>query len=190
MRINTTAFCESVGQDLKLLENTSLSEKWQFPRFRGKGLPLPWIQQIIRLQKDSGNKCPCAPVTCISQIPLEKWNSMSSAEIRNVLPPKPGPLKRFRAAKKRLIRFKDTLERFKQNQLLENDVRTHIIEPKWASTEACACCGKLLNFSVEPRNLIRRCNSTQDFNVQMLDSWSLQYDSMICCIDKIIATLS
>ena len=190
MRINTTAFCESVGQDLKLLENTSLSEKWHFPRFRGKGLPLPWIQQIIQLQNDSGKKCPSAPVTCISHIPLEKWNSMSSAEIRNALPPKPGPLKRFRAAKKRLIRFQDTLERFKQNQLLENDVRTHIIEPKWASTEACACCGKMLNFSVEPRNLTRRCASTQDFNVQLLDSWSLQYDSMICCIDKIIATLS
>ena len=98
MRINTTVFCESVGQDLKLLENTSLSEKWQFPRFRGKGLPLPWIQQIIQLLNDSGKKCPSAPVTCISQIPLEKWNSMSSAEIRNALPPKPGPLKRFRAA--------------------------------------------------------------------------------------------
>ena len=146
MRFTTFAFCESVGQDLKILENTSLSEKWQFPRFRGKGLPLPWIQQIIQLQKDVGNNCLSAPVTCISQIPLEKWNSMSSAEIRNALPPKPGPLKRFRAAHKRLTKRKDTLERFKQNQLLENDFRTHIIEPKWASTEACASCGKLLNF--------------------------------------------
>ena len=115
---------------------------------------------------------------------------MSSAEIRNALPPKPGPLKRLRAAKKRLTRFKDILERFKQNQLLENDFRTHVIEPKWASTEACACCGKLLNFSVEPRNLTRRCTRTRDFNVQLLDAWSLQYDSMIGCIDKIIATIS
>ena len=190
MRFTTIAFCEAVGQDLKMLENTPLSEKWQFPRFRGKGLPLPWIQQIIQLQRDIVNNCLSSQVTCISHVPLEKWCSMSSAEIRNALPPKPGPLKRFRAAKKRLTRFKDTLERFKQNQLLENDFRTHVIEPKWASTEACACCGKLLNFSVEPRNLTRRCTRTRDFNVQLLDAWSLQYDSMIGCIDKIIATIS
>ena len=98
MRLTTIAFCESVGQDLKMLENTPLSEKWQFPRFRGKGLPLPWIQQIIQLQRDIANNCLSSQVTCISHVPLEKRCSMSSAEIRNALPPKPGPFKRFRAA--------------------------------------------------------------------------------------------
>ena len=114
---------------------------------------------------------------------------MSDVEIRNILPSKPGPLKRFRAAKRRTVKFKDTLERFKQNQLLENEYRTHVLEPTWAVHEACACCGKLLNFSTEPRNLTRRCPRTRDFDVQLLDTWSAQYESMISSIDEIIAKL-
>ena len=190
IRITTSAFCETVGQEQMILENTPLSQRWKFPRFRGKGLPIPWIQQVIQLQKDAVSNCISTQVNCISHIPLEKWSSLNSVEIRKALPPKPGPLKRFKAARRRLTRFKDTLERYKQSQILESDFRTHVIEPCWASTETCACCAKLLNFSVEPRNLTRRCPHARDFPVQVLDTWSLQYDSMICCIDKIIATLS
>ena len=54
---------------------------------------------------------------------------MSSVETQNALPSKPGPLNRFKAAENRTTKLKDTLERFKQNQLLENDFRTHIPEP-------------------------------------------------------------
>ena len=168
IRIATTAFCESVGQEQEILESTPLSQRWKFPRFRGKGLPIPWIQQIIQLQKDAVNNCIDTQVNCISHIPLEKWRALSSVEIKNALPPKLGPLKRFKAAKQRLTRFKDALERYKQSQILESDFRTHVVAPCWTSTEACASCAKLLNFSVEPRNLTRRCLRMRDFPVQVL----------------------
>ena len=44
---------------------------------------------------------------------------MSSVEIKNAFLSKPGPLKRLNAAKNRTTKFKDTLERFKQNQVLK-----------------------------------------------------------------------
>ena len=171
--------------------NTPLSVLWPIPRFRGKRIPLAWIQQIAKLQEDIASNCVSTLVTCISHVPLEKWRSMSTVEIRNILPSKPGPLKRFRAAKNRTVKlkFEDTLERIKQHQLLENESRTHTLEPPWAMHEACACCGKLLSFSTGPRNLTRRCPRPRDFDVQLLDTWSAQYDFMICIIDEIIAKL-
>ena len=168
VRITTDLLCESVGRDCKLLMilmNTPLSEKWQFPRFRNKDMPFPWIQQVLQIQQDVGTNSLSTQVTCVTQLPLEKWKSMSSLEIRKALPPKPGPLKRFKAARNRTAKFKDTLERYQQNQLLENDFRTHVLEPVWASFEPCASCGKLLNFLTEPRNLTRRCPSPRDFDL-------------------------
>ena len=41
-----------------------------------------------------------------------------------------------------------------------------------------------------PRNLTRRCPSPRDFDVQLLNTWSAQYDSMLTCIDEIVAKLS
>ena len=115
---------------------------------------------------------------------------LSPEEIRSALPTKPGPIKRFKAAKNRIAKFKDVLERFKQNMILENDFHTHLLEPVWAPTETCACCQKILNFSAEPRNITRRCYSTTHFPVQMLDNWSLKYDSMLRDIDGILSKLS
>ena len=62
---------------------------------------------------------------------------------------------------------------------------THILQFVWASAEGFACCGKLLNISIEPRNLTRRCPSPPDSDAQLLNTWSAQYDSMLCCIDEI-----
>ena len=42
---------------------------------------------------------------------------------------------------------------------------------------------------MQPRNLTRRCPRTRDFDVQLLDTWSAQYESMISSIDEIIAKL-
>ena len=190
VRITTASFCESVGQDCKLLMNTPLSEKWQIPRFRNKDVPFPWIQQILQKQQDVATNCLSTQVTCVTQLSLEKWKCLSSLEIRNALTPRPGPLKRFKAARNRTAKFKATLERYHQNQLLENDFRTHVLEPAWTSFEPCASCGKLLNFSTEPRNLTRRCPSPRDFDVQLLNTWSTQYDSMLACLDEIVAKLS
>ena len=156
------------GKNRRFLKVRPCHKDGKFPRFRGKGLPIPWIQQIIQLQKDAVNNCIDTQVNCISHIPLEKWRALSSVEIKNALPPKLGPLKRFKAAKQRLTRFKDALERYKQSQILESDFRTHVVAPCWTSTEACASCAKLLNFSVEPRNLTRRCLRMRDFPVQVL----------------------
>ena len=39
--ITTDMLRESVGQGYKILTNTPLSEKWQIPRFRGKGCAFP-----------------------------------------------------------------------------------------------------------------------------------------------------
>ena len=190
VRITTASFCESVGQDCKLLMNTPLSEKWQIPRFRNKDMPFTWIQQVLQKQQDVANNSLTTQVTCVTQLSLEKWKSLSSLEIRNALPPRPGPLKRFKAARNRTAKFKDTLERYQQNQLLENDFRTHVLVPAWTSFEPCASCGKLLNFSTEPRNLTRRCPNPRDFDVQLLNTWSAQYDSMLTCLDEIVAKLS
>ena len=115
---------------------------------------------------------------------------MSSDEIRSAPPTKPGPINRFRAAKNRITRFKEVLERFRHNMILENDFHTHLLEPIWAPTETCACCKKVLNFAAEPRNITRRCPSTSYFPVQMLDNWSLNYDSMLRDIDSILSKLS
>ena len=108
---------------------------------------------------------------------------MSSEEIWSALPTKPGPIKRFKAAKNRITKFKDVLERLKQNMLLENEFRTHILEPIWAPAGTCACCKMVLNFSAEPRNITRRCYNTTHFPVQVLDTRSLKYDSMLRDID-------
>ena len=190
VRIPTASFCESVGQDRKLLMSTPLSEKWQIPRFRNKNLPFPWIQQVLQKQQDVATNCLTTQATCVTQLPLEKWKSLSSLEIRNALPSKPGPLKRFKAARNRTAKFKDVLERYQQNQILENDLRTHVLEPVWTSFESCASCGKLLSFSTEPRNLTRRCPRPRDFDVQLLNTWSAQYDSMLSCLDAIVDKLS
>ena len=190
MRINPTEFCESVGQAASILETTPLSANWVIPRFRRKGEPFPWIQQILDLQNGSVTNGLSSKVSCITDFSLEKWNAMSVLDIRKVLPSKPGPLKRFKAAKNRLTKFKDVLERFKQSQILEEDFRSHVLEPIWAPTELCACCKKPLHFSSEPRNLTRRCTKPCDFPVQLLDDWALRFDQFILAVDEVISKLS
>ena len=190
LRVTTAAFCEAVGTKAKVLMSSPLSEKWPIPRFSRKGGPIPWVQQVRLIKDDIKNNRVTEQIQCITQIALERWTAMSSDEIRSALPTKPGPIKRFRAAKNRITKFKEVLERFKQNMILENDFHTHVLEPIWAPTETCACCKKILNFSVEPRNITRRCPDTSHFPVQMLDNWSLKYDSMLRDIDSILSKLS
>ena len=190
IRVTTAAFCEAVGIKEKMLISTPLSEKWQIPRFRVKGAPIPWIQQIRAIKDDIANNRVSEKVFCVTLIDLERWTTMSAIDIRNALPTKPGPLKRFKAAKTLMIKFKDTLERFKQSQILEHEFRTHVLEPAWTSSEACACCKKLLNFSSEPRNITRRCPRPCDFPVQLLNTWASTYDQFILAIDGVISKLS
>ena len=190
LRITTAAFCDAVGLKAKMLMSNPLSEKWPIPRFKKKGAPIPWILQIHALKDDVANNRVTEQIRCVRQISLERWTAMSPEEIRSALPTKPGPIKRFKAAKNRIAKFKDVLERFKQNMILENDFHTHLLEPIWAPTETCACCQKILNFSAEPRNITRRCYSTTHFLVQMLVNWSLKYDSMLRDIDGILSKLS
>lgn len=128
-------------------------------------------------------------ITCITQLSLEKWNSMTAQEIRSALPTRPGPLKRFRAAINRITRFQDALERFKANQTLENNCRTHILAPNWAQTERCASCNAPINFSCEPRKLTRKCTKPKDFPVQILDSWSQSYEVMLRLLQSICSKL-
>ena len=46
----------------------------KFPDSR-KGILLPWIQQITKLQEDVASNCISTLVTCISHVPLENWKS-------------------------------------------------------------------------------------------------------------------
>ena len=142
LRITTVIFCEAVGIKAKMLMSTPLSETWPIPRFRMKGTPIPWIQQIRALKDDIANNRVTEQIRCVTQLPLERWTAMSSQEIRGALTTKPGPIKRFKAAHNSITKFKDVLERFKQNLILANDFHTHILEPIWAPTETCACCKK------------------------------------------------
>ena len=172
------------------MNTAPLSADWKIPRFRSKGEPLPWMKQILQLQSDASNCCLSARVSCITQVPLDRWASLSPLDIRNALSNKPGPLKRFKAARNRLLKFKDALERFKHSQILESEFRTHVLAPVWAPTEACACCKKLLNSSSEPRNITRRCPQPRDFSLLLLDAWASTYDQMLLIVDGIISKLS
>ena len=154
------------------------------------GAPIPWIQQIRPLKEHIASNRVTEKLQCVAQISLESWTAMSSEGIRSALPTKPGPVKRFRAAKNRITRFRGVLERYKQNLILENDFHRHLLEPTWAPTENCACCKKVLNFSAEPRNITRRCPRATRFPTQLLDNWSLEYDSMLRDIDCILSKLS
>ena len=124
-----------------------LCKDWPVPRLSSK-FRLPWVDQIFDLRNDC-NQGVHKNIPCITHVALEQWNSMTAQEIRGALPPKPGPLRRFNAACKRLVRFKDCLERFKQSQLLE-------------MTSAHMClnlCGLLLKNVLAARNfLITRLN--------------------------------
>ena len=190
IRMYYAVFCEAVGLKAKMLMSNPLSETWPVPRFRKKGTPIPWIQQIRALKDYIANNRVTEQIRCVTQVTLERWTAMSSEEIRSALPAKPGPIKRLKTAQNRITKFKDVLERFKQSLILENDVHTHLLEPIWAPTETCVCCKKVLNFSAEPRNITRRCHGTAHFPVQMLDNWSLKYDSMLRDIEGILSRLS
>ena len=100
------------------------------------------------------------------------------------------PLKRFKAARNRMLKFKDTLERFKQSQILENEFRTLVLAPVWAPTEASACCKKLLSCTSEPRNITRRCPHPRDFPLLLLDAWASTYDQMLLTIDELFPSLA
>ena len=65
---------------------------------------------------------------------------MSAADIREMLPHKPGPILRFKAGLKRLQRSQAHLEQFQQKQLLEGSFRSHILAPRWSSEEPCVNC--------------------------------------------------
>ena len=147
-----------------MLMSNPLSETWPVPRFRMKGTPIPWIQQIRALRDDIANNRVTEQIRCVTQLSLERWTAMSPEEIRSALPTKPGPIKRFKAAQNRITKFRDVLERFKQNLILENDFHTHLLEPIWAPTETCACRKKVLNFSAEPCNITRRCHGHCSFS--------------------------
>ena len=187
LRITPVQFCNAVGTVSASLMTIPLCKDWPVPRLSSK-FRLPWVDQIFDLRSDC-NQGVHKNIPCIIHVTLEKWNSMTAQEIRGALPPKPGPLKRFNAACKRLARFKVCLERFKQSQLLENDIRTHVLEPVWAPAEECACCKKLLNYSIEPRNLTRRCPKSHDIPVQTLDLWSQKYDAMLLLLQSICSKL-
>ena len=186
MRITPVQFCDTIGVSQMTLMTTPLSKQWPVPRFAAKS-HLPWVDQILDMQTDESD----VPnqTACITQVTLEKWSSLTAQEIRSALPSRPGPLKRFNAAIKRVTRFKAALERFKASQILENDCRTHVLEPVWAAAERCASCNQLINYSTEPRNLTRRCPKPKDFPVQTLDSWSQKYDAMLRLLQSICSKL-
>ena len=116
LRITPATFCDTVGLRSNILMTTPLSSGWPFPQFRCKGKPLPWIQQICDLQNDAANNR-FSKVSCVTLHALESWDSMSAADIRALLPPKPGPILRFKAGLKRLQRSQAHLEQFQQKTI-------------------------------------------------------------------------
>ena len=187
LRITPADFCAAFTDKQPIFKNEMISKNWALPRLFSKSRPPPWIALVNELK--ANRIPPDMKITCITQLSLEKWNSMTAQEIRSALPTRPGPLKRFRAAINRITRFQDALERFKANQTLENNCRTHILAPNWAQTERCASCNAPINFSCEPRKLTRKCTKPKDFPVQILDSWSQSYEVMLRLLQSICSKL-
>ena len=74
-------------------------------------------------------------VKCITELPLDTWSKLTLDELRTRLPPRPGPRSLFKAVLRRLSRFQNAVESFKQSLFLENPSRTHLIKPCWTVFE-------------------------------------------------------
>ena len=102
---------------------------------------------------------------------------MSAADIRALLPPQFGPIRRFKAGIK--PQRSHHLEQFRQKQLIEESFSSHNLAPRWSSEEPCVNYAKLRRLSAEPRNIARRCPTQHDIPVATLNQWHQEFGAMI-----------
>ena len=155
IRITTADFIDAINECKCFLHHSPLDGSWKIPVFAHKRSSPPWVDQVLQCGVDPA--AGFAQITCITQIPLDIWQSMAAAEIRLRIPGAPGAKKRFLAAVKRFSKFKDALSTFVRLHSLDVTPRSHVVAPTWDGNEACFHCAKLIQFSVEPRNLTRNC---------------------------------
>ena len=128
-------------------------------------------------------------ITCITQISLDTWQSMSADEIHSRIPGAPGAKKRFLAALKRFTKFKEALSTFLRLQTLDAIPRSDIVAPTWDGNKACFHGGKLIQFSVEPRNLTRNCPASATLPDSVSSEWLLRFDAITAAIRRITELL-
>ena len=187
IRIPTHTFVQAIPKAVSILQDTPLSADWALPRLLGKGPPPPWVAQILQIRSDPDSVLD--NISCVTQLPLRRWKDMTALEIKNTLKGRPGPRKKFTAAANRLQKFQLVLENYHQKQLLGEANRTHVVAPSWTSQEQCHFCGRLLHFSVEPRTLMRSCNSSSDLPDDTFRSWNQQYNDLRSNVASILLKL-
>ena len=188
LRIRPADFVDAIDNKLSTLQSTPLSKTWPLIRFNNKTqLPL-WMKTLQQLNNSPNEHT--FGVTCITHFPLETWKSMTKDKTRSCLPARPGPLKRFKAARNRFCKFKAALVQFSQQQVLETVKRTHLLAPSWRPDEPYHFCVKMMNVSTRPRNITSACPSAHDLPTDLLTCWTEQFSTMIADIDCIIFTLS
>ena len=146
------------------------------------------IDPVLRLRTD-----PTAGlnhITGITQVPLSTWQAMTAEEIRRRMPGAPGAKKRFNAALQRFQKIKlalATLSGF--NLLMCCPARTlsPLLELGWE--RGLLSVPKLFQFSVEPRNLTRKCPNPGTLPESMSSEWLLRFDAGIAAIQQIIDQL-
>ena len=185
LRMTPADFCAAFTDKQPIFRSEMISKNWVLPRLYAKSKPPPWIALVNDLKV---NRIPVnIKVKCITELPLDTCSQLTLDEIRTRLPPRPGPRSLFKAALRRLSRFQNAVESFKQPLILENPSRTHLIKPCWTNDEQCVHCHKRLHFSTVPTNLSRKCPAATGIPLDVLDAWHSEFESMIKVITDIIS---
>ena len=187
IRIPTPSFIDAIAKMKPFLHSTELSSKWTVPKFANKRSPPGWITLIYDLRRAPSEQQQV--VSCISCLPLENWGQLNAEQIRALLPGRPGPKKRFKAALGRFSKFRAALEYAHQMQLLGNTQRPHVIQPTWNANEQCYFCCKLLQFSVEPRTLMRTCPRATDLADSTYREWHNSFVAIEASLQRILHIL-
>ena len=166
LRIRPADFVDAIDNEHSALQSTPLSKTWPLIRFNDKTQLPPWMKALQRFKNSSYEHT--FGVTCITHLPLETWKSMTKDKIKSCLPARPGPLKRFKAARNRLCKFEAALEQLSQQQVLENLKRMHLLAPLWRPGKPCLFSAKILNFSTRPRNVSNVCRNANDLPTDLL----------------------
>ena len=157
------------------------------PSFAHRRSPPPWIDLVLSMRSNPQHNLD--RISCITQIPLSVWQTMSVHEIRSRIPGAPGAKGRFKAALHRLQKVKDALTTFLRLQALDATPKAHIVEPIWSGNETCFHCQKFVRFSAESSKITRTCPSPGTLSESVPSERLLRFDEITAAIQRIIDLL-
>ena len=190
IRTTTADFLHAINECKCFLQTTPLDGScWSclIPIFAHKRSPPPWIDLVLSLRSNPQHVLD--RISCITQIPLSVWQTMSVHEISSRIPGAPGAKGRFKAALHRFQEFRDVLTTFLRLQSLDATPKAHIVQPTWSGNETCFHCQKLMRFSAEPSKITRACPSPGTLSESVSSEWLLRFDEITAAIQRIIDLL-